>query len=59
MFDEYFQPSPSIVSCVLLAEALTPADTTSTPSSTSIDQDAPTASTSPTSHETQSLVISD
>ncbi|GKB79981.1 hypothetical protein Tco_0946876 [Tanacetum coccineum] len=41
MFDEYFQPSPSVVSCVLLAEAPTPADTTSIPSSTSIDQDAP------------------
>ncbi|GJW71569.1 retrovirus-related pol polyprotein from transposon TNT 1-94 [Tanacetum coccineum] len=33
-------------------------DTTSTPSSTTIDQDAPCVSTSPTTHETQSPVIS-
>nr|GEW13011.1 hypothetical protein [Tanacetum cinerariifolium] len=37
--------------------ALITADTTGTPSSTSIDQDAPFVSTSPTSHETQSPVI--
>ncbi|GJU31366.1 retrovirus-related pol polyprotein from transposon TNT 1-94 [Tanacetum coccineum] len=55
MFNEYFQPSPNVVSRVLPAVALIPADTTDTPSSTSIDQDAPSASTSPTSHETQSL----
>ncbi|GJR42622.1 retrovirus-related pol polyprotein from transposon TNT 1-94 [Tanacetum coccineum] len=57
MFDEYFQLSPSVVSRVLLVEASILADTTGTPSSTSIDQDAPSASTSPTSHETQSTVI--
>ncbi|GJX35241.1 retrovirus-related pol polyprotein from transposon TNT 1-94 [Tanacetum coccineum] len=44
MFDEYFQPSPSVVSRMPLAIALIPADTTGTPSSTIIDQDAPTAS---------------
>ncbi|GJX32790.1 hypothetical protein Tco_0242645 [Tanacetum coccineum] len=57
MFDEYFQPSPNVVSYVLPAVAPILTDTTGTPSSTSIDQDAPAASTSPTSHETQSPVI--
>ncbi|GKE69288.1 retrovirus-related pol polyprotein from transposon TNT 1-94 [Tanacetum coccineum] len=57
MFDEYFQPSPSVVSRVPPVVAPIPADTTGTPSSTSIDQDAPSASTSPTTQETQSLVI--
>ncbi|GJX10229.1 integrase, catalytic region, zinc finger, CCHC-type containing protein [Tanacetum coccineum] len=52
MFDEYFQPTPNIVSCVLPAVAPIPVDTTGTTSSTSIDQDAPSASTSPTSHKT-------
>ncbi|GJY80670.1 retrovirus-related pol polyprotein from transposon TNT 1-94 [Tanacetum coccineum] len=51
--------TPNIVSCVLLAIAPIPVDTTGTTSSTSIDQDAPSASTSPTSHKTQSLVISE
>nr|GEV32243.1 hypothetical protein [Tanacetum cinerariifolium]GEV35039.1 hypothetical protein [Tanacetum cinerariifolium] len=58
MFDEHFQLSPNVVSCVLPVVALISADTISTPLSTSIDQDAPYASTSPTSHETQSPVIS-
>ncbi|GKA46840.1 retrovirus-related pol polyprotein from transposon TNT 1-94 [Tanacetum coccineum] len=57
MFDEYFQRSPSVVYCVPPAIALIPADTTGTPSSTLIDQDAPSASTSPTIIETQSPVI--
>ncbi|GKD18864.1 retrovirus-related pol polyprotein from transposon TNT 1-94 [Tanacetum coccineum] len=57
MFDEYFQPSPNVVSHVLPAVAPILTDTTGTPSSTSIDQDAPAVSTSPTSHETQSPVI--
>ncbi|GKD09473.1 hypothetical protein Tco_1189158 [Tanacetum coccineum] len=34
-----------------------PTDTTDTPLSTTLDQDAPPASTSPITHETQSLVI--
>ncbi|GKC71153.1 putative ribonuclease H-like domain-containing protein [Tanacetum coccineum] len=57
MFDEYFQPSPSVVSHVPPVVAPIPADTTSTPSSTIIDQDAPFASTSPTTQETQAPVI--
>ncbi|GJT92455.1 copia protein [Tanacetum coccineum] len=50
-------PSPSVVSLVLPAAAPLHADTTGTPSSTIIDQDAPSASTSPTTEETQALVI--
>ncbi|GJT82290.1 hypothetical protein Tco_1056632 [Tanacetum coccineum] len=57
MFDEYFQPFSSVVSCVLPNVALIPSDPTGTPSSTTLDQDAPYASTSLTTHETQSLVI--
>ncbi|GJT94378.1 hypothetical protein Tco_1089896 [Tanacetum coccineum] len=41
MFDEYFNPLPSVVSLVLAAVAPRPADPTGTPSSTTIDQDAP------------------
>ncbi|GJV11724.1 retrovirus-related pol polyprotein from transposon TNT 1-94 [Tanacetum coccineum] len=44
MFDEYFQPSPSFVSHVLpVVVAPIPADTTGTPLSTTLDQDAPSA----------------
>ncbi|GJS27227.1 hypothetical protein Tco_0487847 [Tanacetum coccineum] len=57
MFDEYFPPLPKVVSRVLPAVALVNDNTTSTPFSTSINQDALSASTSPTSTETQSLVI--
>nr|GEU31819.1 hypothetical protein [Tanacetum cinerariifolium] len=57
IFDEYIQ-SPSVVSRALVIVAPLPNDITDTPSSTSIDQDAPTASTSPTTQETQSTFIS-
>nr|GEU64038.1 hypothetical protein [Tanacetum cinerariifolium] len=57
MFDEYFNPPKSIVSSVPAATAPRPADSTGTPSSTTIDQDVPSASTSPTSTETQTPVI--
>ncbi|GJR03375.1 hypothetical protein Tco_0526359 [Tanacetum coccineum] len=40
MFDEYFNPPPSVVSPVPVVVAPKPADPTSTPYSTSIDQDA-------------------
>ncbi|GJY04232.1 hypothetical protein Tco_0370172 [Tanacetum coccineum] len=49
MFDEYFQPSSSVVSRVHPDVAPIPADTTGTPLSTSIDQDASSDSTSPAS----------
>ncbi|GKA40899.1 retrovirus-related pol polyprotein from transposon TNT 1-94 [Tanacetum coccineum] len=56
MFDEYFQP-PSIVSHVPADVAPILANTIGTPSSTSIDQDAPFASTSPTTKDTQEPVL--
>ncbi|GJZ94726.1 retrovirus-related pol polyprotein from transposon TNT 1-94 [Tanacetum coccineum] len=59
MFDEYFNPPPSVVSPIHASAALRPADPNSTPLSTSIEQDALTASTSLTIQETQSLVISE
>nr|GFA97754.1 retrotransposon protein, putative, unclassified [Tanacetum cinerariifolium] len=58
MFDEYFLPPPKFLSRMLPTVALVPDNTTSTPSSTFIDQDASLASTSPTSIDTQSPVIS-
>ncbi|GKA72510.1 hypothetical protein Tco_0778726, partial [Tanacetum coccineum] len=45
LFDEYFNPPSSVVSLVLPAAAPLPADTTDTPSSTTIDQDEPSVST--------------
>ncbi|GKA75024.1 hypothetical protein Tco_0781402 [Tanacetum coccineum] len=51
------KPLPSVVSLVTPAPALIPIDTTGTPSSTTIVQDVPSASTSPTTKETQALVI--
>ncbi|GJV94305.1 retrovirus-related pol polyprotein from transposon TNT 1-94 [Tanacetum coccineum] len=56
MFDEYFNPLPSVVSPVLAFSAPRPANATGIPSSTTIDQDAPNVSTSST-QETQSLFI--
>ncbi|GJW25690.1 integrase, catalytic region, zinc finger, CCHC-type containing protein [Tanacetum coccineum] len=56
MFDEYFNPPKSVVSPVPAVAAQRHVDPTGTPSSTSIDQDAPSASTSPT-QETQSPII--
>ncbi|GKC14893.1 retrovirus-related pol polyprotein from transposon TNT 1-94 [Tanacetum coccineum] len=57
MFDEYFNPSPSVVSLVFVVAAPRPDDPLGLPSSTSIDQDAPSTSTSSTIQETQSPVI--
>nr|GEW78285.1 retrotransposon protein, putative, Ty1-copia subclass [Tanacetum cinerariifolium] len=57
MFDEYFNPSPSIAQPVLVAAVHEPIVSTSTPSSTRIDQDAPSTSTSQTIKEVQSHVI--
>ncbi|GJW81165.1 retrovirus-related pol polyprotein from transposon TNT 1-94 [Tanacetum coccineum] len=57
MFDEYFNPPPSVASPVPAVVALEHADSTSTPSSTTIDQDAPSLSTYQTPQETQSPVI--
>ncbi|GJV37515.1 hypothetical protein Tco_1409992 [Tanacetum coccineum] len=57
MFDEYFNPPPSVASHVPAIVALEPADSTGTPSSTHIDQDAPSPSTSQIPQESQSPVI--
>ncbi|GKC98080.1 hypothetical protein Tco_1168355 [Tanacetum coccineum] len=58
MFDEFFNPPPSVVSPVLAAAARIPADLTSLPVSTSLEQDAPSASTSLTQEQEHSLIIS-
>ncbi|GJW69975.1 hypothetical protein Tco_0126892 [Tanacetum coccineum] len=55
----YFNPPPSVVSPVPTAAASRPTNLTGSPSSTSIDQATPSASTSSTVQETQSLVISE
>nr|GEU75826.1 retrovirus-related Pol polyprotein from transposon TNT 1-94 [Tanacetum cinerariifolium] len=59
MFDEYFNPRPSVVSPIHVVAALRHADSTGSPSSTTINQASPSASTSSTLHETQPLVISE
>ncbi|GJU56175.1 integrase, catalytic region, zinc finger, CCHC-type containing protein [Tanacetum coccineum] len=58
LFDEYFRPSPCVDHPVLDVTAPEPAVLTGTPSSTSVDQDAPSPSTSQTPHESPSQVTS-
>ncbi|GJW40861.1 retrovirus-related pol polyprotein from transposon TNT 1-94 [Tanacetum coccineum] len=58
IFDEYLNPPPCVDPLVPAVIALEPAASTSTPSSTTIDQDAPFTSTSQTTQETPSPVIS-
>nr|GEV30875.1 hypothetical protein [Tanacetum cinerariifolium] len=57
LFDEYFNPTPCVVSPMLLAAAPLLADTIATSSSTTISQDVPYASTSSTYYEIKSQVI--
>ncbi|GKE19044.1 hypothetical protein Tco_1426621 [Tanacetum coccineum] len=57
MFDEHFNPLPCVASPVHVVVAPEPANSTGIPSSTIIDQDAPSLSTSQTPQETQSPVI--
>ncbi|GKF37522.1 hypothetical protein Tco_0114280, partial [Tanacetum coccineum] len=57
MFDEYLNPPPCVDPQVSEVIAPEPAISTGTPSSTIIDQDAPSLSTSQTTQETPSLVI--
>nr|GFA26749.1 hypothetical protein [Tanacetum cinerariifolium] len=52
MFDEYFNPPPSVVSLVPTTTVPRPTDLTGSPSSTFIDQAVPSASTSSTIQET-------
>ncbi|GKE25207.1 hypothetical protein Tco_1436719 [Tanacetum coccineum] len=56
MFDEYLNPLASVDSQVPAVVALELANSTSTPSSTTIDQDTPSTSTSQTPPETPSLI---
>nr|GEX00868.1 Gag-Pol polyprotein [Tanacetum cinerariifolium] len=58
MFDEYFNPLSSTVSPVLVVVAPRAVDIAGSPSSTTIDQDAPSSSTSSTNQQSQSLIIS-
>ncbi|GKA23001.1 retrovirus-related pol polyprotein from transposon TNT 1-94 [Tanacetum coccineum] len=57
MFDEYLNPPPCVDLQVLTVIALEPVVLTSTPSSTTIDQDAPSTITSQTTQETPSPAI--
>ncbi|GJR93855.1 retrovirus-related pol polyprotein from transposon TNT 1-94 [Tanacetum coccineum] len=57
MFDEYLNLPPCVDSQVSAFIAPKPVVSTGTPSSTTIDQDAPSTSTSQTTQETPSLVI--
>ncbi|GJS99213.1 hypothetical protein Tco_0820383 [Tanacetum coccineum] len=47
MFDEYFNPPPSVASLIPAVVALDPTDSTGSPSSTSVDQDAPSPNNDP------------
>ncbi|GJW91183.1 retrovirus-related pol polyprotein from transposon TNT 1-94 [Tanacetum coccineum] len=65
MFDELFNPPPSVdppapevIAPLAEVVAPEPVDSTDSPSSTTVDQDAPSASHSQTTSKTQSLVIS-
>ncbi|GJU98328.1 retrovirus-related pol polyprotein from transposon TNT 1-94 [Tanacetum coccineum] len=57
MFDEYLNPPPCVDPQVLTVIAPEPTVLTGTPSSTTIDQDAPSSSTSLTTQETPPQVI--
>nr|GFB88274.1 retrovirus-related Pol polyprotein from transposon TNT 1-94 [Tanacetum cinerariifolium] len=64
MFDELLNPPPSVVNqapeaIAPIVEVIPPvnADSTGSPSSTTVEQDAPSTSNSPTPTETQSLII--
>ncbi|GJS85864.1 retrovirus-related pol polyprotein from transposon TNT 1-94 [Tanacetum coccineum] len=57
VFDEFFSPPASFVSTVLAVEAPAPVKSTSTPSSTLVDQDAPYLSTPRSTQQSQSQEI--
>ncbi|GJZ80537.1 retrovirus-related pol polyprotein from transposon TNT 1-94 [Tanacetum coccineum] len=58
MFNEYFKPSPSDVSIIISVATLPPPYTAGDSSSTTIDQDAPSLSTSPTIETTTTPIQS-
>ncbi|GJT53822.1 putative reverse transcriptase domain-containing protein [Tanacetum coccineum] len=57
MFDEYFNPSPSIIQPVLIAAIQEPVVSTRTPLLTRIDQDTPSTSILQATQEARSYVI--
>ncbi|GJS66814.1 gag-pol polyprotein [Tanacetum coccineum] len=57
LFDEFFSPPASVASPVTVVEAPLPVETTCLPSSTTVDQDAPSPSTSQTDSQPQSQEI--
>ncbi|GJY29300.1 retrovirus-related pol polyprotein from transposon TNT 1-94 [Tanacetum coccineum] len=58
MFNEYFNPPPSFVSLVQVANTPRAVDIAGSPSSTTIDLDAPSTSSSSTNQQQQSSIIS-
>nr|GEV41271.1 copia protein [Tanacetum cinerariifolium] len=58
MFDGYFNPTSSAISPVLVAVTLRAVEIAASPSPTTIDQDAPSSSTSSTNQQAQSSIIS-
>ncbi|GKE56320.1 retrovirus-related pol polyprotein from transposon TNT 1-94, partial [Tanacetum coccineum] len=56
-FDEFFSPPASVASLVPVEEAPAPVESTGLPSSTIVDQDAPSPSTSQTTPQSQSQTI--
>nr|GEW62700.1 hypothetical protein [Tanacetum cinerariifolium] len=58
MFDEYFNPSLSVVSLVQVAATPRAVDIADSPMSTSSDQDAPSSSIPPTQEQEQSPILS-
>ncbi|GJT49219.1 hypothetical protein Tco_0975376 [Tanacetum coccineum] len=57
VIDEFFSPPASVASLVPAVEALALVESTGTPSSTSVEQDAPSLSTSQTTQQSQSHEI--
>ncbi|GJX11781.1 retrovirus-related pol polyprotein from transposon TNT 1-94 [Tanacetum coccineum] len=58
MFDEYFKPPSGVVSTPISVATLPTPDTAGVSSSMTIDQEAPSLSTSPNNDITESLIIS-
>ncbi|GKF66442.1 hypothetical protein Tco_0192959 [Tanacetum coccineum] len=58
MFDEYFNPPPSVVSPIHVAATPRAVNIADSPVSNSIDQDAPTSSIPSTQEQKQYLIIS-
>ncbi|GJS04243.1 retrovirus-related pol polyprotein from transposon TNT 1-94, partial [Tanacetum coccineum] len=57
VFDEFFSPPNSVASLVPVVEAPALVDSNGSPSSTSVDQDIPSPSTSKSTQQSQSYVI--